>query len=374
MRVALDATPLLGVRTGVGQFTGEVLAALARRDGLQLSAFAVTWRGRDRLATALPPGVRPVLRPMAARPLREAWKRASLPPIEWWSGPVDVVHGTNFVVPPTRRAAQVVTVHDLTAVRHPELCTPDTLENPRLVRRALARGAYVHTPSAFVAREVVELLGAEAERVWPVPLAVPGVEELAAGDPAEGRRLAGVERYVLALGTVEPRKDLPTLVRAFDLVASEDADLSLVVAGPDGWGTEAFAAATAAARHRHRVRRLGYVAGSEKASLLRGAAVFAFPSINEGFGLPPLEAMAVGVPVVATEAGCLPEVLGDAARFVPGGDVDALAGALTAALHHDGAHDALVERGRRRARAYSWDRCAEGLTELYRRAADARSG
>ncbi|MDP9071705.1 MAG: glycosyltransferase family 4 protein [Actinomycetota bacterium] len=374
MRVALDATPLLGVRTGVGHFAAEVLASLARRDGLELSAFALTWRGRDGLATALPPEVRPVPRPMAARPLREAWKRASLPPIEWWTGPIDVVHGTNFVVPPARRAAEVVTVHDLTAVRFPELCTADALELPRLVRRALARGAFVHTPSAFVAAELVELLGADPDRVSAVPLGVPAVEELSGGDPREGCRLAGSERYVLALGTVEPRKDLPTLVRAFDLVAGADADLSLVVAGPDGWGTEAFAAAVATARHGDRVRRLGYVGGSDKASLLSGAAVFAFPSINEGFGLPPLEAMAVGVPVVATDAGSLPEVLGEAARLVPAGDVEALAAALTAALRHDAAHDALVERGRRQARAYSWDRCAEGLIELYQRAAHGRSG
>ena len=372
LRVTLDATPLLGARTGVGQFTTEALAALARRDDLDLSAFALTWEGRGDVARMLPPGVRGLRRPMAARPLRQCWKRSSWPPVEWWSGPVDVVHGTNFVVPPARRAAEVVTVHDLTPVRLPELCTPDTLELPGLLRRALARGAFVHTPSAFVAAEVVEHLGAPPERVQAVPHGVPGLAHLAAADPAAGRRLAGAERYVLALGTVEPRKDLPTLVRAFDVVAGSDPDVALVVAGPDGWGVGAFAAAVAELRHGARLRRLGYVDGADKAALVAGAAVFAYPSLNEGFGLPPLEAMAAGVPVVATAAGALPEVLGDAARLVPPGDVTALAAALAEVAADEGERARLVARGRRRVAALSWERCAAGLAELYRRAAGAR--
>jgi glycosyltransferase involved in cell wall biosynthesis len=372
LRVTVDATPLLGERTGVGQFTGEALSALAHRGDLALSAFALTWKGRRAVAGLLPPGVRPLRRPMAARPLREAWKRSSLPPIEWWSGPVDVVHGTNFVVPPARRAAQVVTVHDLTPIRFPELCQADTLAYPGLVRRALARGAFVHTPSAAVAAEVVEHLGADPARVQAVPHGIPGLAHLGVADPAAGRRLAGADRYVLALGTVEPRKDLPTLVRAFDHVAESDPDVALVVAGPDGWGAEAFSAAVAEGRHAARLRRLGYLDGNDKAALVAGAAVFAFPSLNEGFGLPPLEAMAAGVPVVATAAGALPEVLGGAARLVPPGDVGAMAAALAAVLSDDAERRRLVEAGARQVKAYSWERCAEGLVELYRRAAAER--
>ncbi|MDQ3145333.1 MAG: glycosyltransferase family 1 protein, partial [Actinomycetota bacterium] len=141
LRVAFDATPLLGVRTGVGAFTASVLEGLALRPDVDVTAFAVTWRGRDALAAMVPAGVALPRRPMAARPLRELWARSDVAPVEWWTGPVDVVHGTNFVVPPGRDAAEVVTVHDLTAVRFPELCTPDTLRWPALLRRALDRGA-----------------------------------------------------------------------------------------------------------------------------------------------------------------------------------------------------------------------------------------
>src|SRR5258708_5513118 len=167
-------------------------------------------------------------------------------------GPVDVVHGTNFVVPPGAGAARVVTVHDLTAVLFPELCTPTSLRYPALIRRAVADGAWVHTPSAFVATEVCSLLGVSADRVRPVAHGV----DAGHGDPAVGRRLAGVDRYVLALGTVEPRKDLPLLVRAWDGIASTRSDLHLVIAGPDGWGTEALAAAISSARCGERVVRI----------------------------------------------------------------------------------------------------------------------
>jgi hypothetical protein len=153
MRVAFDATALLGRRTGIGNCTAEVIKRLPRPD-LDLVAFAVSARGAGALTTMVPTGVSTVTRPMAARPLRAAWRRNNHPKIEWWTGPVDVVHGPNFVVPPSR-AAEIVTVHDLTCVRFPELCTSDTLQLPSLIERAISRGAWVHTVSSFVADEVI---------------------------------------------------------------------------------------------------------------------------------------------------------------------------------------------------------------------------
>src|SRR5437764_10137838 len=195
----------------------------------------------------VPKGVAVSTRPMAARPLRWAWRHGDRPAIETWTGPVDVVHGTNFVVPPARAAASVVTVHDLTPMRFPELAHRATLDYDVLLRRALGRGAWVHTVSSFVAAEVLEHFGADPARVVTVP---EGVPDVAPADPADGWRLAGGKRYVLALGTIEPRKDHAALVRAFDEVAGADETIRLVVAGPDGWGTDAYLAAVAAARHR----------------------------------------------------------------------------------------------------------------------------
>jgi glycosyltransferase involved in cell wall biosynthesis len=190
-------------------------------------------------------------------------------------------------------------------------------------------------------------------------------------DAAAGRSLAGADRYVLAVGTVEPRKDLPGLVRAFDAVAADDPTLRLVVAGADGWGAEDLDRAVAAASHRRRVVRLGWVDDGQRAALLRGAAVVAYPSVYEGFGLVPLEAMAAGAPVVTTRAGAIPEVVGDAAELVDVGDVDGLAGALARVLTDDVRRAELVAAGHARRTAFRWSATVEGVADLYRRAAGA---
>lgn len=369
LRVAVDATPLLGARTGIGRFTTAILEGLGRRPDIAPRAFAATWRGREGWAGLLPPGVAAVGRPMAARPLRAAWRTIGRPAVEWWTGPVDVVHGTNFVVPPTRRAATVVTVHDLTAVHFPELCTPDVRRYPDLLRRALDRGAWVHAVSDFVAGEVVAELGAPPERVRAVPNG--GPEPGPPGDPDTGRRLAGAERYVLSLATIEPRKDHATLVRAFAEAALGGplAGVRLVLAGAAGWGTDELDAALARSPAADRVVRLGWVDDAARASLLAGASALAYPSRYEGFGLPPLEAMAAGTPVVATAVGAVPEVVGDAAVLVPPADAGALAEALRSVLVDGDRADELRRRGRARVAAFDWGRTVDGLVDLYRDAA-----
>jgi glycosyltransferase involved in cell wall biosynthesis len=367
VRVAVDAVPLLDTRTGVGRFVSETVTRLAARADLDLVAYGWPLGGKDLMRAALPLGVRTARLPMAGPPLRAVWRRVDVPPIELWTGAVDVVHGPNFVVPPAWRAAELVTVHDLTVVRHPEMCTTDTLEFPSLLRRALRRGAWVHVVSSFVRDEVIDLLGLDADRVVVIPN---GLTTTPPADPARGRSLAGAERYVLAVGTIEPRKDLPRLVDAFDAVAAEHDDVKLVVAGPDGWGADAFRSAQRRAAHRDRVERLGWVSEDDRNALLRGATVFAYPSLYEGFGLPPLEAMSAGTPVVTTRTGGIPEVVGDAALVVPPGDTDALAEALGKVLGDSALGDDLRARGLANVERFSWDRTTDDLAALYRRLAD----
>jgi glycosyltransferase involved in cell wall biosynthesis len=380
LSVAFDATPLLGRPTGVGVFCAGALVGLSGAPDVDVSAFAVSWRRRHGIAGLVPPGVSTRQRPMPARPLHKAWGRVSRPPIEWFIGRHDVVHGSNFVVPPTAHAARVVTVHDLTVVLYPELCDPPTLQYPALIRRAVAEGAWVHTPSRFVADQVVAELQIDPERVRAVHHGIP----LPAPDTAvrTGRSKAappfslpeGCHRYVLAIGTIEPRKDYPLLISAFAPVASAHPDVALVVVGSDGWGAEAFTAAVAASPVRSRIVRPGYLDGRSLSATLADAAALAYPSIYEGFGFPPLQAMAAGVPVVATAAGAVPEVVGDGALLVGAGDRDGLAGAISQVLDGGPAIEDLVARGLRRSAAFGWDRCAEQLTVLYRDARRSGSG
>jgi glycosyltransferase involved in cell wall biosynthesis len=333
-----------------------LLAALAARPDLDVRTFALTVRPA------------PNRIPLPPRLLHQLWARVDWPPLPGVRA--DVLHGTNFVVPPSGRAsgvrARVVTVHDLTTLRFPHLATPLTRPFPSLVRRAIRGGAWVHTPSSFVAAEVVDLLGADPSRVRAIPhgLSPPGPAR------TDSKHVFDF-RYVLALGTIEPRKDLPTLVRAFDALAATDPELRLVVAGPPGWGAGDFDAACDRAGARDRIVRMGWVDDDQRAALLAQAAVFAYPSLYEGFGLPPLEAMAAGVPVVATRAGALPEVLGDAALLVEPGDADALAQALAEVLTDESRRAGLVERGHRQAGARRWDVTAAAMADLYRDAAAA---
>jgi glycosyltransferase involved in cell wall biosynthesis len=365
--VALDATPLLGRPTGVGNFCAGALRGLGASGSLDVRAFAVSWRRRASIGPLLPPGVSARQRAMPARPLQALWSRGSLPPIEWFIGEVDVVHGTNFVVPPSRRAGRVVTVHDLTVVRFPELCDAPSLRYPALIRRAIAAGAWVHTPSNFVAAEVVEAFGVDPERVRAVHSGIPPL-----GPPRgpTARRTPwlpeGTARYLLAVGTAEPRKDLPGLVAAFDALAGRRPDLGLVLVGADGWGAAELREAIARSPFSSRIARTGWLSDADRADLLHGAAVLVYPSLYEGFGFPPLEAMAAAIPVVATRVGALPEVLGDGALLVAPRDIDALAGAIASVLDSPATAEALIARGRRQAQGFSWDRCAQGLSSLYR--------
>ncbi|MET0728423.1 MAG: glycosyltransferase family 1 protein [Acidimicrobiales bacterium] len=370
LRVAVDATSLYDVRTGVGRFTAALLQEVAPLDELEVTAFAVTWRGHGELETMVPAGVAAAPRRMAAAPMRSLWRRFGHPRIEHWVGPIDVVHGPNYVVPPAR-AARVVTVHDLTFLHFPQFCTREVLQYPGLLRRAIDTGAWIHTDSDFVRDEVIELLGADAARVVSVPL---GITLPADREATRGRQIAGGDEYVLALGTVEPRKNLPVLVEAFDAVAAQRPELRLVVAGPDGWGVPAFRDAVARATHRDRIVRLGFVSEADRGHLLAGAGVVAVPSHYEGFGLTAVEAMLAGAPVVASAAGSHREVVGNGGLLVPPGDRDALSDALLAVLGDSVLAESLRQRGRVQAQRYSWRAMGAGIEALWRRAASADGG
>lgn len=363
MRVAIDVTPLLGARTGVGDFVAGLLSSLPDPE-TTVRGFALSVRMREQLAREMPHEMRVWPLPFPARLARACWLRTNWPPAELVAGPSDVVHGTNFVCPPARRGSEIVTVHDLSFVHFPQFSEAPTIDFRRLLLAASRRGAMFHTHTEFVAGEISEWLGLDLERIIAIPGGIPDIEAIESASPEAGRRLAQSDPYVLALGTEDPRKGLPTLIDAFDEVAREIPDVTLVLSGPRGWGSDAVEESIRKSNCGQRIRRLGWVARDQRNSLLTGASVLAYPSIYEGFGYPPLQALAAGVPVVATEIGPLKEVLGAAARLVPRGDAKALAEALH--LELTGRSSTTVDSRREHASKFTWAGLAEGLRTIYR--------
>jgi len=346
LRVGLDATPLLGPRTGIGRYAGSLLTALARGPD-EVVATAFTLRGRG--ALRVPDGVQVRARAAPARLLQAAWARTSWPPVELLTGRLDVFHATNFVLPPLRRAGGVVTVHDLAFLRMTETVTAASARYRALVPRSLRRAAVVVVPSEAVAEQVRE---AYAPRV-PV-VAVPhgvsaGWSTAPPPDAALRARLGLPSSYVLFVGTLEPRKDVRTLLAAHRLVRGAPP---LVLVGPPGWGEQVDVAGVVAP---------GYLDDPSLRPVVAGASAVVLPSRDEGFGLPVLEALAAGTPVVASDLPVLREVGGTLVRYAPVGDVEAFAAALQAVLDDPG------EPGPRRAHAaaFTWERSAAGHRAAY---------
>ncbi|MBM9467705.1 glycosyltransferase family 4 protein [Nakamurella leprariae] len=351
----LDATPLLGPLTGIGRYTHELLAALTQRDDVAVGATAFTARGWRDLRTAVPAGVRTRATPVPARGLRSLWTRAEFPTVGALAGRSQVFHATNFVLPPTGRATGVLTVHDLAYLHHPGTVDRTARALVDLVPRGLRRAAAVCVPTAAVAGALQEAYRPLLPEVVVTPL---GVDARWFQQPGAGPAPTGTTPYLLFVGTREPRKDLDTLLRAYALLRGErGADVpDLLLVGPSGWGP--------AQQPGPGVRVSGYLPLPELRDVVAGATALVMPSVDEGFGLPALEAMACGTPVVVSSAPALVEVTAGLAPVFPVGDAPELAAVLDAVVDRDPA------RGRAEriahARAHTWERCAAATVQAYR--------
>lgn len=373
LRVGLDLTALLPASTGVDRYLLRLAEALGRAgDGCRLTAF-VNWEDRDRVTRLVPPAVRVRSWSLRPRAVRLAFQQAALPAA---SLGLDVVHSPSFIMPLARGAARhVLTVYDMTFFSRPQDHEPLRRSRPYLwaVRTSLRRADLVTVPSEATRRAVLRWAPeVDPERLRLVPagvdprfVPVDGAIAAAALD-----RLGVRPPYLLYLGTLEPRKNLVRLVEAFARLVSEGAfDGRLVLAGRPGWGLGPLDAAVAASGCDERVVRTGYVADDDLPALLSGAAAMVYPSLEEGFGFPPLEAMACGAPVVASRSSSLEENLDGAAELVDPEDPAALAGAIRRLLEDPGLRRRRVEAGRRRAACFSWDRTAGRTLACYRDAA-----
>lgn len=365
MKLVVDATPLLPPRTGIGTFTTELLRELSTHTDVQVSA--VTY-GRSRSA-CLPSETRGRINEVPGRLLprrsRWLWRNFSIPRLEWFTGPVDVVHGTNYLVPPTTRAATVVSVHDVGFEHSPPLCPPQVLGHRHSVRAAIRKGAWIHTISEYVAEEVRSIYQIDKCKVVTVP---PGIRLCKPGDhPAPG------SPYILALGSTDRRKGLDVLINAFNYLAVDYPDLRLIHAGPPGDASREVEKAIERSPYRQRILSLGWVDDPQRSALLAGASVVACPSHYEGFGFVSLEAMLAGRPVVTTAVSAIPEVLGDAALYATPRDSESLASNLAFALTDKVVIAKMAIKGRLQAEQYTWEKTAAGLLEVYAQAIEEAS-
>ena len=370
MRICLDYRSALSAGTGVGTYVRNLLAALAcAYPDDTVTAFCASWRDRapDSLASG---NVVVADRRIPVRALDRLWHRWSWPPVEYFVGPQDIAHSPYPMLLPARSARQVISVHDCYFLRAPENVYGTVLRDYVPLARAAARRAdAILVPSESTAAEATELLEADRGRIHVIPL---GVDPLFL-DPAERDEQVARQihehyalgpRYLLFVGRREARKNLGSLLQAMAELADGGDDVSLVIAGPEAPGWEdVWAAAPEAARQRTRL--LPHVPIDKLVYLYASASALVMPSLWEGFGFPALEAMAMGVPVVATRAGSLPEILGDAAVWTDPDDPGTLADACRLLLRDEATALEYGQRGLSQARLYPWERTAELTRSVY---------
>jgi glycosyltransferase involved in cell wall biosynthesis len=356
LRIVVDVSPLSLRRTGIGNYLLGMLGGLSEAIGEEdeLAAFAIAGPRRKRVIEQALDGLalerRLVLVPPSAHTWRTAWSRLGRLPVEWFAGRLDIFHFSDWMYPPQRAGVRATTIYDLIPLHFPEWVAPLTRRmHGRKYRNAARTCDVIFAISEYTANDIAETLRVERERVR---VAYPGVEDRFR--PKGERRDLGAP-YVLGVSTVEPRKNLDVLLEAFALVRARRPELVLAIAGPSGWGA-------GKGPRGEGVRWLEFVPDSDLPALYRGAAVSVYPSRFEGFGIPIVESMACGTPVVSSAHPSLDEASGDAAMRADPSSPDEFADAIERALDDRGE---LVPRGVAHAARFTWRSCAEAVVGGY---------
>ena len=369
MRILVDYRPALRARTGVGEYIRQVIRAYTAAHDDDVAVLTSSWKDRPSPTLGHELGVRVIDRKVPVAVLNYLWHRAEWPPVETLSGPVDVAHAAHPLLIPSRHAAQVVTIHDLFFLEHPGHVRDEIKRDyPELAPSHARRADAVITSPQRTQQLIIEQLGVPSDRVYCCPPGAP-----------TWKTLGGVPRvrqdgYVLLLGTLEARKNVGVILDAFTRLTHAASAPRLVVAGsatPDA--TEWLARLSQAPLKNH-VEYVGYVADDRREALFAGARALVLPSLDEGFGLTALEAMSAGVPVIASNRGSLPEVVGTGGVLLDPTDVDGWAAAIERVTGDAGWARDLACAGLDRAKAFTWHATAERLRQAYRDAIDRRAG
>ncbi len=369
MSIAVDTTVLHGRFSGVENAVRGLLLGLAEVDARNEY---LLYCGRDvPLADALPPSFvwRPQRFPASDKRARIVFQQCGLARAARRDGAA-LLHGPAYVTPMRPRTPVVASVYDLMVFVHPDLCDrPNRLHYRFVLPRCLPRCAKVIAPSTVVAESLVRHTRVSEDRIACIPLGIDSrfapVTSAQEMDALRGDLSLPTE-FLLFVGNIEPKKGLPHLVRALRLARdAHGLDLPLVVAGSRAWGADALDRLLGETGMADRVLRIGYVPVERLPCLYSLATAFVFPSVYEGFGLPPLEAMACGCPTLVSDGGALPETVGDAALVVPVGDTEALAAGLVRLVVDKELRQALRKQGLDRAKRFTWARHAARVVSLY---------
>ena len=376
LSIGIDLTARLPVATGVDAFLEQLVVALADADRTNRYTIWVNLEDRGFFDGRLPDNFVIAPRCLRPRPVRLLFQQLLMPALALVNR-FDVVHSPSFIMPLLRgRQRHLLTVYDMTSFSRPECHEPLRRSRPYLwaILTSLRRADLVCVPSEATRAAVQRF----APAVDPARLrvVVPGIDPVFSprgeAEVASVRRRYGLDRpYLLFLGTLDPRKNLVRLVQAFSRVlAGSDRSEELILAGHGGWDAMPLDAAIAGSGAADRIRRLGYVAADDVPALLSGAALFVYPSLEEGFGFPPLEAMACGTPTVATDTSSLAENLAGAAELVPPTDVEALTSAIERLLVDDALRSRRRRQGLERAARYRWHDTATATIGCYHELGD----
>jgi glycosyltransferase involved in cell wall biosynthesis len=371
MRILLDYRPALRARTGVGEYLHQVACHLANgKSGDSLTLFTSSWKDRpDPGLQRDCPGAHISDHRIPVRLLNLAWHNLEWPPVEWLvNGDQDVVCSAHPLLTPTRRAAQVVTIHDIDFLSHPDRTQAEVRRDyPRLAANHARRADRVIVSSRHTAAELDHSLGISKERIRVCP---PGAPEW-----REAPRLhVPDDGYLLFMGTLEPRKNIGLLLAAYGQLLSRRRNMPrLMLAGGATSSARQWLDAIAKPPLAGHVQHIGYVAEADRQRVYQGARLFVLPSWNEGFGITALEAMSLGIPVIASNRGALPEVVGDAGLLILPDAEESLVSALDQLLTNNWLADALSTRGRERAKRFNWQSTAALVRAAFEEAAHARA-
>jgi glycosyltransferase involved in cell wall biosynthesis len=371
LRIGFDATAAVSQGAGIGRYTRELLRALALADTENSYRLFYASRSVPYPLPPLPANFHVTRLPYHDIWLARLWQRAQAPlPADWITGPIDLFHSPDFTLPPVRRGTRtLLTVHDLSFVRDPASAAPGLRGYlDVVVPRSVARADHILADSAATRADLIELYQTPPEKISVLYCGIHAAFRPVA-DPltlaaVRARYGLGSAPFILAVSTLQPRKNYARLIQAFARLP--DQGVNLVIAGGKGWLFETIFSEVERLHLRERVIFPGFVADEDLPALYSAARLLAYPSLYEGFGLPMLEAMACGTPVVASTASCLPEVAGGAARLVTPTDVEALAAALDQVLADETLRRDLVAKGQTRAGQFSWEQSARQLLAIYR--------